>query len=84
MGRGILITGFSGGNANAATGDFSIGIRGLWIEGGKIVRPVAEMNLAGNHLTFWSGLRELGNDPFRSSSTVAPSLRFGPVQFSGV
>jgi PmbA protein len=84
MGRGILVTGFSGGNANAATGDFSIGVRGLWIEKGAVVRPVAEMNLAGNHLTFWRALRELGNDAFRSSSFVTPSLRFGPVQFSGV
>jgi PmbA protein len=83
MRRGILVTGFSGGNANAATGDFSIGIRGMWIENGKPVRPVSEMNLAGNHLTFWKRLQELGSDPFRSSSTVAPSLRFAPVQFSG-
>lgn len=84
MGRGILITGFSGGNANAATGDFSIGVRGMWIENGKPVRPVSEMNLAGNHLQFWAQLAELGKDLNLSSSTVAPSLRFRPVQFSGV
>lgn len=84
MGRGIVVTGFSGGNSNAATGDFSIGIRGLWVENGAIVRPVAEMNLAGNHMTFWNGLEELGSDVFLYDSTRAPSLRFGAVQFSGV
>jgi PmbA protein len=83
MKRGILITGFSGGNSNSATGDFSIGIRGQWIEDGKPVRPVAEMNLAGNHLKFWANLVELGNDPHLSSATLAPSLRFKAVQFSG-
>jgi PmbA protein len=84
MGKGILVTGFSGGNSNSATGDFSIGIRGQWIENGKIVRPVAEMNLAGNHLKFWKRLAELGNDPNPSSSWLTPSLRFEKIQFSGV
>jgi PmbA protein len=84
MDKGILITGFSGGNSNSATGDFSIGIRGLWIENGKPSRPIAEMNLAGNHLNFWNKLVELGSDAFLSSSVRCPSLRFDKVQFSGV
>ncbi|MBI4701288.1 MAG: TldD/PmbA family protein [Deltaproteobacteria bacterium] len=83
MGKGILVTGFSGGNANAATGDFSIGIRGQWIEGGKPVRALAEMNLAGNHLDLWSRLLEPGADPYPYAALRCPSLRFGPVQFSG-
>lgn len=83
MGRGILVTGFSGGNSNAATGDFSIGVRGLLVEGGRAARPVAEMNLAGNHLTFWKSLQEVGADPFPHSAVRIPSLRFDPVQFSG-
>jgi len=83
MDTGILVTSFSGGNSNAATGDFSIGIRGQWVEGGRIVRPVSEMNLAGNHLSFWQHLSELGSDPYPYSSMRCPSLRFEPVQFSG-
>ncbi len=83
MGTGILITDFSGGNANPATGDFSIGVRGMWVQGGKPARPVAEMNLAGNPLPFWARLAEPGADLDLSSSTVSPSLRFAPVQFSG-
>ncbi len=84
MGKGILITGLSGGNSNSATGDFSIGIRGLWIEGGRPVHPVTEMNLAGNHLAFWKQLAEVGNDPWLYSSLRIPSLRFDAVQFSGM
>jgi PmbA protein len=83
MGTGLLITGFSGGNSNSATGDFSLGVKGMWIDGGKPVRPVAEMNLSGNHLELWKRLVELGNDPDPSSSMRIPSLRFDPVQFSG-
>ena len=83
MGTGILVTGFSGGNSNSATGDFSVGIRGHWVENGKIVRAISEMNLAGNHLKFWTKLAELGRDARKSSSWRCPSLRFEPVQFSG-
>jgi PmbA protein len=84
MGTGILISGFSGGNSNPATGDFSVGVRGQWVENGVPGKAIAEMNLSGNHLSFWKGLVELGNDPFPYSSTRIPSLRFSPVQFSGV
>ena len=74
----------SGANSNSPPGDFSIGIRGQWIEDGKIVRPIAEMNLAGNHLKFWKKLAELGGDPNPYSSWRTPSLRFEKIQFSGV
>jgi PmbA protein len=83
MGTGILVTGFSGGNSNSATGNFSLGIRGQWVEGGKPVRAVSEMNLSGNALEMWGKLLELGNDPFLYSSTRCPSLRFDQLQFSG-
>jgi PmbA protein len=83
MGTGILVTGFSGGNSNSATGDFSIGIKGMWIENGKMVRPVTEMNLAGNHLLFWKKLAELGNDEYLYSSVRSPSFLFDKIQFSG-
>jgi PmbA protein len=83
MSTGLLVIGFSGGNSNPATGDFSIGIRGQWIERGQPVRSVSEMNLAGNHLTFWKQLRALGSDPFPYSAVRIPSLRFDKVQFSG-
>jgi len=84
MGTGILITDFRGGNSNDATGDFSTGVSGHWVENGELVRPIAEMNLAGNHVTLWKLLAELGNDPYPYSSTRVPSLRFTELQFSGV
>jgi PmbA protein len=83
MDRGILLTGFSGGNSNSATGDFSLGIRGHWVEGGKPVRAVSEMNLSGNALELWNRLLELGNDPYLYSTICCPSLRFDKLQFSG-
>jgi PmbA protein len=83
MGTGILVTSFVGGNSNAATGDFSVGIRGQWVENGIPVRPLAEMNLSGNLFGTWGRLLETGNDPHPYSSVRVPSLRFDALQFSG-
>ena len=82
--KGILVTGFNGGNCNSTTGDFSYGIEGFLIENGKITQPVNEMNITGNMITLWSNLVEIGNDARLSSSWRIPSLLFDNVDFSGM
>ncbi|AVM58230.1 TldD/PmbA family protein [Bacteroides heparinolyticus] len=82
--KGILVTGFNGGNSNKSTGDFSYGIEGFLIENGKLVQPVNEMNVTGNMITLWSSLVAVGNDPRLSSSWRIPSLVFEGVDFSGL
>jgi PmbA protein len=82
--RGIYITGFLGGNSNSTTGDFSVGIMGHLFENGVPVQPVAEMNIADNHLSFWNKLDEVANDPWPYSSWQMPSLVFKDVVVSGV
>lgn len=82
--KGILVTSFVGGNSNDTTGDFSYGIIGHYIEGGKIVNPVNEMNISGNLVTLWEQLVEVGNDPYPYSSSRHPSMRFEEVDFAGL
>ena len=82
--KGILVTGFNGGNCNPTTGDFSYGIEGFLIEKGKITQPVSEMNITGNMITLWSNLIEIGNDARQSSNWRIPSLLFDNVDFSGM
>ena len=82
--EGLLITGFIGGNSNAGTGDFSVGVVGFRFRNGAIAEPVAEMNLSGNHLEFWRKLVAVGNDPWPYSSTRCPSLVFENVSVAGV
>jgi len=84
LGRGILVTGFIGGNSNSTTGDASVGITGKLFEGGEPVQSVAEMNIAGNHLEFWHKLSEAANDPWIYSSHRTPSLVFADVVVSGI
>ena len=82
--KGILVTGFNGGNNNSSSGDFSYGIEGFLIENGKLTQPVNEMNVTGNMLTLWASLVAVGNDPRMSSSWRIPSLVFEGVDFSGL
>lgn len=82
--RGILVTGFNGGNSNGTSGDFSFGIEGFLIENGVIAKPVSEMNITGNMKDLWSNIAEIGNDVNVTSSWLTPSIVFEGVDFSGI
>jgi PmbA protein len=82
--RGILITGFIGGNSNGTTGDFSFGIFGQLIENGKQVQAINEMNVSENSKDFWNKLVEVGDDPYPYSAWRRPSMLFENVQLSGI
>jgi PmbA protein len=82
--NGVLITGFIGGNCNGSTGDFSYGIEGFFIQDGKIIHPVNEMNISGNMNQFWFNLAEVGNDVLEGSSFKTPSMMFENIDLSGI
>ncbi len=82
--KGILVTGFNGGNCNGSTGDFSYGIDGFLVENGKIVHPVNEMNITGNMNQVFFNLVEMGNDFREGSSLRIPSMLFENIDFSGI
>ena len=82
--KGVLITGFIGGNCNGTTGDFSYGIEGYFIQDGTIVHPVNEMNITGNMNQFWFSLAEVSKDINENSSIKIPSLMFENIDLSGI
>ncbi len=84
MDEGIVVTSFLGGNFNSTTGEFSYGISGLLVKGGRIVGPVEGMNLAGEFTGLWKALRAVGNDAYTYSSVRSPSLMFEGLRVSGV
>lgn len=84
MDRGILITGFIGGNMNSSTGDFSYGIIGQLVEDGKIIHAINEMNITGNGNHFWDNLLAVGNDPITYSAQKRPSMMFKEADLSGL
>lgn len=81
--KAIFVDGFLGGNANATTGDFSYGIRGQLLEHGAPVASISEMNVAGNLIGLLERLAAVGDDPWKWSSAICPTLIFEDVQFSG-
>ena len=83
VGEGVYVTSWLGGNADGTTGDFSLGLRGHMIENGEVGRPIGEMNVTGNLRDLFSRLELVGNDPYPYSTTLAPSLVFSDVDFSG-
>ena len=84
MGKGLYITGFNGGNCNGATGDFSYGVEGFWIENGQIAYPVNEMVLSGNMLTLWQRFAAAAADPLTYSAWQMPALLFESMDFAGL
>ena len=80
--NGILVTGFNGGNSNPATGNFSYGIEGFLIKGGKKVHPVREMLMTGDFLTLWNNLLVTADDARPCQSKLIPTLAFKNVDIS--
>ncbi|MCH9683223.1 MAG: TldD/PmbA family protein [Deltaproteobacteria bacterium] len=82
-GKGVYVTSWLGGNSDATSGEFSLGLRGHLIEGGKIGAPVGEMNVTGNLLDLFSRLSKVGGDPWTYGSLHIPTMVFEDVSFSG-
>lgn len=83
VGSGFLVTGWLGGNSDGTTGDYSLGVSGHVIEGGAIGASMSEMNVTGSLTELFSGLAEVGNDPWPWSSSRVGTLVFEGVSFSG-
>ncbi len=67
MDTGLLITELMGQGVNYVTGDYSRGVGGFWVEGGKIRYPVEEITIAGNLRDMFRGIVAIGcrRDPAR-------------------
>ena len=64
MGSGLIITEVSGLHAglNPVCGDFSLIASGLLAEGGRIVRSVDQITVAGNFLSLMQNITAVGSD----------------------
>lgn len=82
--KGLLVTGFNGGNSNSLTGDFSLGVSGYLIAGGQIGRPFNEMVMSGNFGDLLRTLDGIGDDPWPCSEFLVPTLRFRDVVVAGL
>ena len=82
IGTGLLVTEFIGSSINSATGDYSRGATGFWIENGEIQYPVSEITIAGNLKSMFASL-EPANDLIFKSSVNAPSCLIESMTLAG-
>lgn len=63
-GKAVMITFMKGAHAgaNPVTGDFSLESKGFLVEGGKIVRAVEEITVAGNFYQMLQNITDVAND----------------------
>lgn len=68
--------------ANPVSGEFSIGVSGLWIETGTIRYPFKEAIISGNILDFFGKIEAVGDDLRFYGNSGSPSLLIGPTDLS--
>jgi len=83
MSKGLVILSAMGVHtADPISGDFSIGISGIWIEDGKESFPVKEAVISGNILDLFRKAEETGSDLRFYGGTGSPSLLVGEMDIS--
>ncbi|MCK4545911.1 MAG: TldD/PmbA family protein [Candidatus Eisenbacteria sp.] len=82
--KGFYVFRTMGGGPDAVTGDFSAGAAGVWIEGGKLTRPVAKVTIAAGMLDMLAGIDAVANDLILDSPTATPTYRIREMMVSGV
>lgn len=83
MNTGLIVTDVMGQGVNSATGNYSRGVSGFWVENGEIVQPVAEVTIAGNLLEMYANIVALGNDPDLRRNQQTPSWLLAPMTIAG-
>ncbi|HBT47161.1 MAG TPA: TldD/PmbA family protein [Peptococcaceae bacterium] len=82
--RGLYVTDVLGMHtANPISGDFSVGVMGLWIENGEFAGPVRGVAIAGNIIGLLQSIEAVGSDLTFFGATGAPSIRIAGMSISG-
>ena len=81
---GFYVTDLMGFGFNPATGDFSRGAAGFWIENGEIAFPVTEVNISGRMDQMLANVDAVGNDLTWFGSMAAPTIRLSEMMVSGL
>jgi PmbA protein len=80
---GLLVTSMFGPSLNANTGDWSIGVSGLWFENGQAAYPVTEVTVAGNLIDLYARLVPGSDLEFRGAAN-APSILIDAMAIAGL
>lgn len=83
MGEGLVVTELLGQGVSTVTGDYSRGAAGFWVEGGRIVKPVQEVTIAGNLAEMFRSIRAIGDDVDVRGAIRTGSVLIEPMTIAG-
>ncbi len=81
--RGILVIDTIGFATEHASGTYSRGARGFYIENGEVAYPVEEFTIAGTFAEMLAGVDAVANDLRFDAGVVSPSFRVAEMTVSG-
>ena len=81
--RGVFVLDTIGFATEHASGTYSRGARGFYIENGEPAYPIDEFTIAGTYAGILAGIDGVADDLRFDSSVVAPSFRVAEMTISG-
>ena len=69
--------------ANPVTGDFSVGVTGLWVENGTVTHPVKESAISGNILDLFGKIVGVSNRLRFYGKIGSPDILIEGIDISG-
>jgi PmbA protein len=69
--------------ADLVSGDFSVGVSGLWVENGEVVGPISGGTISGNLGELFERVAEVGSDLRFLGTVAAPSVLIEGVELAG-
>lgn len=81
--RGVLVLDTIGFATEHASGTYSRGARGLFIERGEVTHPVDEFTIAGTFAEILAGIDGVADDLRFDSPVASPSFRVAQMTISG-
>ncbi|GBE02261.1 peptidase PmbA [bacterium BMS3Bbin06] len=82
--KGLIVTEAMGiHTANPVTGDFSVGVTGLWVENGTVTHPVKESAISGNILDLFGKIVGVSNRLRFYGKIGSPDILIEGIDISG-
>ena len=81
--NGLYVTDIMGYGADIATGDYSQGASGLWIENGKLTKPVEGITIASDMFAMMNGIDMVGNDLEFTGPISSPTFKIAEMTVAG-
>ncbi len=81
--QGVLVMDTIGFATEHASGTYSRGARGFFIQGGEIAYPIDEFTIAGQYTEMLAGIDAVANDLRFDGPVISPSFRIAEMTVSG-